>query len=274
MARLQNPRHAPEPEAHFTRNRVVVIGAALLAMQVAAALVWLVMSTMSKNLEMSMLLPIREVAFVGNMQRVSAAELNRVAGGIRGSMLRTDLNEVKAAVKQVHWVRNADVRRRFPGTLEVSIEEHGPFARWKTVDAAGGTLVNTFGEVFEATHEGTLPVFSGPQGTSREVLAAYRAFKSQLSGTGLEPAAISLSARRAWQIKLDNGTTLELGRGEAGERLARYAKAFPMVAVLRSANARIDMRYQSGMALKVADAKPAKNTVDAPKPAKKVTTKT
>lgn len=274
MARLQNPRHAPEPETHFTRNRVVVIGAALLAMQVAAALVWLAMSSVSKNVDLSMLLPIREVTIVGSMQRVSAAELNRVAGGIRGSMLRTDLNEVKAAMKQVHWVRSADVRRRFPGTLEVSIEEHGPFARWKTEDAAPGTLVNTFGEVFEAPHDGFLPVFSGPQGTSREVLAAYTAFKSQLASTGLEPAAISLSARRAWQIKLDNGTTLELGRGEAGERLARYVKTYPMVTALRSANARIDMRYQSGMALRVAEVKPAKEPVVAPKTAKKATTKT
>ena len=128
------PRHAPEPEAHFSRNRIVVIAASLLAMVVAAALGWLLMVTLPKQWGTTQMLPIREVTFVGAMQRVNASELKRVAGGIRGSMLRTDLAEVKAAVGQLAWVRHVDVRRRFPSTLEVSVEEHEPFAHWKSVE--------------------------------------------------------------------------------------------------------------------------------------------
>ena len=259
-------RHAPESGAHFTRNRVVVIAASLLAMLVAAVLVWLLMTTLPKKSDSALMLPIREVTFVGDMHRVDADELKRIAGGIRGSMLRTDLNEVKAAIRQVHWVRNADVRRRFPSTLEVSIEEHLPFAQWQAADTEHGFLVNTFGEVFEAELDETLPGFSGPSGTSKEVLATYTAFKSQLAVIGRSPLAISLSARRAWQIKLDNGAILQLGRSEAGERLNRYVRAYAAVPALQSANARVDMRYQSGMAVKVA-------TDNTPKSVKKKTTK-
>ena len=220
------------------------------------------------------MLPIRAVTFVGGMQRVDAAELQRIAGGIRGSMLRTDLNEVKAAIKQVHWVRNAEVRRRFPATLEVSVEEHQPFARWQVADAEQDSLVNTFGEVFDADSDQVLPIFSGPQGTSREVLASYTAFKSQLSAIGRVPLSVALSARRAWQLRLDNGAALELGRAEAVERLNRYVKAYPVVPALQLANARVDLRYQSGMALKVADAKPdALTTQITRKSTKKITTK-
>ena len=246
------PRHAPEPTAHFTRNRVAVIAASLLAMIVAAVLVWLTLTTLPKKFDSALMLPIREVVFVGDMQHVDASELKRIAGGIRGSMLRTDLNDVKAAISQIHWVRSADVRRRFPSTLEVSIEEHLPFAQWQVADAEHGFLVNTFGEVFEAELDEALPGFSGPPGTSKEVLATYTAFKSQLAVIGRSPLAISLSARRAWQIKLDNGATLQLGRSEAGERLDRYVRVYAAVPALQSANARIDMRYQSGMAVKVA----------------------
>ncbi len=252
------PRHAPEPAAHFTRNRVVVIAASLLAMLVAAVLAWLAMGALSKNVNSTPMFPIGEVTFIGDMQRVDAAELKRVAGGIRGSMLQTNLNDVKAAIKQVHWVRNADVRRRFPATLEVSVEEHRPFARWKTGDSEQGLLVNTFGEVFEAELDQPLPVFSGPEGTAKEVLANYDKFKSRLAAISQTPSSIALSARRAWQVVLDNGTSLELGRIEAGERLNRYVRAYAAVPALQMANARIDMRYQSGMALKVADAKPIK----------------
>ena len=252
MPRQPQPRHAPEPTAHFTRNRVVVIVASLLAMLVAAAFVWLAMANLPKSADSSLMLPIREVTFVGDMQRVDASELKRVAGGIKGSMLHTDLNDVKAAIRQVRWVRNADVRRRFPAMLEVSVEEHQPFAKWKTADAEQGSLVNTFGEVFEADLDTPLPIFSGPPGSAKEVLASYTAFKSQLAAIGISPVEVALSARRAWQIRLDNGASLQLGRSEAGIRLARYVRAYPVVPVLQLANARVDMRYQSGLAVKAA----------------------
>ena len=260
------PRHTPEPVPHFTRNRVVVIGASLLAMLFAAALVWVVMATLPKKWDAAQMLPIRDVTFVGDIKRVDAHELKRIAGGIRGSMLRTDLAEVKAAVKKIPWVRDADVRRRFPSTLEVSVEEHEPYAHWKSTDGEKRNVVNTRGEVFKADLDAPLPIFSGPPGTSKEVLATYAAFTAQLAAIGRSPTELSLSPRRAWQIKLDNGASLALGRSEAAERLSRYVRAYPVVAALQLANARIDMRYQSGMAIKTAQE-------NSPKPIKKTTTK-
>jgi cell division protein FtsQ len=256
------PRHAPEPAAHFTRNRVVVIGASLLAMLFAAALVWVVMATLPKKWDAAQMLPIRDVTFVGDMTRVDASELKRIAGGIRGSMLRTDLAEVKAAVKKIQWVRDADVRRRFPSTLEVSIEEHQPYAHWKSTESEKRSVVNTRGEVFKADLDAPLPIFSGPPGTSKEVLASHSAFTTQLAAVGRVPTELSLSARRAWQIKLDNGTSLELGRSEAAERLSRYVKAYPVVAALQLANARVDMRYQAGIAVRAAIDGTAKKTTN------------
>lgn len=266
------PRHAPEPTAQFTRNRVVVLGASVAAMVVAAVLAWLALAKIPNSMDSVSMSPIREVTFVGDLQRVDTAELNRVAGGIRGSMLQTNLNDVKAAIKQVRWVRNADVRRRFPSTLEISLEEHRPYAKWKDGDAEQALLVNTFGEVFEAELDTVLPIFSGPQGTSKDVLANYAIFKSQLAVIGLVPLSIVLSARRAWQLRLDNGALLELGRAEASERLHRYLSAYPVVSALKMPNLHIDMRYQSGMAVRISDANPTRPAAGAaPKSTKKAT---
>ena len=87
------PRHAPQATVHFARNRVVVIAASLLAMLVAAALVWLAMGALS-NSAASPTFPILQVTFVGEMQRVDRAALESVAGGIRGSMLQTRANSL------------------------------------------------------------------------------------------------------------------------------------------------------------------------------------
>ena len=40
-------------------------------------------------------------------------------------------------------------------------------------------------------------------------------------------AQISLSPRFAWQVKLDNGMVLELGREEMQQRLARFVAVYP-----------------------------------------------
>lgn len=253
----------------LTRKRGVVIGVALLAMALAAAGAWLTISFVSREAAQVNLLPIRSVSFVGDLKRVDQDELKRIAGGIQtigGSMLRTDLNQVKAVVRQVEWVRDAEVRRRFPGTLEIQIEEHKPFARWQfsngDVDAEQSLLVNTFGEVFAADTEDPLPLLSGPADSAVEVMTQWLAFGRQLDALGtasaeLRPAELRLSPRRAWQLKLVNGSTLELGRNDAAARLARFVRAVPQVPALQLASARVDLRYQSGLAVRGVLAKPA-----------------
>jgi cell division protein FtsQ len=239
------------------RKRLVVIGAAFAAMLVAGGAAWVAIVAVSKEAAQLNLLPIRAVTFAGTtgeLKRVDADELKRIAGAIQnmdGSMLRTDLNQVKAAVRQVEWVRDAEVRRRFPATLEIHIEEHLPFARWQVAsDAAQSLLVNTVGEVFEAELDDTLPVFSGPKDSSREMMANYLGFKAQLAAIQQVPSEVRLSPRRAWQLKLENGSTLQLGRSDAAARLARYVRAYPGIAALQAANARVDLRYQTGLAVR------------------------
>jgi cell division protein FtsQ len=245
----------------FMRKRLVVIGAAFAAMLVAGGSAWLAINALSTGAVRMNLLPIRTVTFSGvsgALKRVDAGDLNRIAGAIRnmgGSMLHTDLNQVKAAVSQVEWVRSAEVRRRFPDTLEVRIEEHTPFARWQVAsEAEQSLLVNVLGEVFEAELDDRLPVFGGPKDSAREVMTNYFAFKSQLAAIQQVPSEVRLSPRRAWQLKLENGGTLELGRSDAAMRLARYVRAFPTIATLQTANTRVDLRYQTGLAVRVAAA--------------------
>jgi len=67
---------------------------------------------------------------------------------------------------------------------------------------------------------------------------------------GRAPKELRLSSRRAWWMKLDNGTTLELGRSDANARLARYISAYKQLAALQATNAHIDLRYQSGLAVR------------------------
>src|SRR6185503_18199752 len=125
------------------------------------------------------------------------------------------------AFQKLTWVRRADVRRQWPARLEVAIEEHVALARW-----GGNALVNTHGEVFAGRQAGELPLFAGPDGTAREITIQYRYFTRSLEAIGAAPVQVRVSPRRAWQLKLDNGMTLELGREQVEERLTRFVGAY------------------------------------------------
>lgn len=66
---------------------------------------------------------------------------------------------------------------------------------------------------------------------------------------------MSLSAREAWQLKMEDGLTIELGhdQGKApiDERLARFVGYYPKARAQLNMNvAVVDLRYPSGFALR------------------------
>ena len=126
----------------------------------------------------------------------------------------------------------------------MAIEEHQPLARW-----GAAALVNNHGEVFEAAYDATLPVFSGPAGTSREIALQYDALRRTFAAIGRAPVQVRLSPRRAWQVQLDDGMTLEIGREQVESRLARFVAAYQRTLVpLARRIDYVDLRYANGFA--------------------------
>lgn len=249
-------------------QRMVVIGATLLAMVVAAGGVWAALGVMP---DLGKSLPVREVVFVSAtkapLSEIDGDSLKRVADALqtRGArMLQLDLIALKNGVKQIAWVRDANVRRQFPSTIVVAIEEHRPVATWGfaappvpvTEDAEinlQSLLVNSYGEVFRAVisdeRKATLPMLDGPDGSATEVLEKYAAMIAPLAAIDRAPKKLLMSARRAWQVTLDDGGRLQLGRNDSELRLLRYVRAYPQVVALQKAGTDVDLRFQSGFAI-------------------------
>jgi cell division protein FtsQ len=216
-------------------------------------------------------LPVREVIFTSStslpLSEIENDALKRVADAIQtrqATMLQLDLASLRTDIKQLPWVREAYVRRQFPASIVVSIEEHKPSATWiadsimpVVADATTSTqslLVNSYGELFNAVisdeRKWLLPQLGGPEGSSTEVLAKFAALMPPLKTIEHTPTKLMLTARRAWQVTLANGSELQLGRGETEERLNRFIQAYPQVAALQVANSGVDLRYQSGFTIR------------------------
>lgn len=196
--------------------------------------------------------PVREVLVVGDVSHVTRNQIDAVVRGeLRGNFFTIGLERSRAAFEKLPWVRRVHVRRQWPGRLEVTFEEHTALARW-----GEDGLVNTFGELFVAASDDPLPLLTGPADSSHEVAERFQRFRQTLEPTGHEIAEVSLSARRAWRIRLDDGTTLELGRDLVQPRLERFVANWgEFAAVARHAATVVDLRYPNGFAVRGRDAR-------------------
>jgi len=204
---------------------------------------------------------IKVVSIKGTITHISPQMLQAVgAQAGRGNFFTVDMKNVQTEFEKVTWVRSASVRRIWPDRLEVTLEEHVPFARWGT-DA----LLNMQSEVFhaqytDAEHADELPHFSGPAGSEREVAEAYQDFRGILQQAELQLRDLSLSPRRAWEVKLKSGMVLELGRVEMRERLTRFVEVNKVEPELRMHRGRADLRYSNGFALRLVGSAMPKET--------------
>lgn len=189
------------------------------------------------------------------LRYVHEPALRSVVGDrVGGNFFLIDLQSVREAFENVPWVRRATVRRIWPDSLHVTLEEHRAFAIWNSTG-----LMNTHGEPFaanldEAEEERALPRLSGPAGTERLVLERYLEMVQALKPLKLLPEQLDLSARRAWSARLSDGSTLLLGRDQGisiPERLAVWVEVYPKVAERIGQRAHtVDLRYPNGFAIR------------------------
>ena len=205
------------------------------------------------------LFAVGSVRLEGDLQRnnVTTVRANALPH-LSGNFFTMDLEKARDAFEQVPWVRHAMVRRVWPNRLIVTLEEHQPVALWAG-DENSDKMVNSHGEVFEANvgdvEDEGLPEFSGPDGSSAQVLAMYHRLLPVLQQLGSEVTGLALSGRGSWKVELESGAAVELGRGteeEVIERTARFVRTVPTVerkfhAPLESA----DLRHAEGYAVKL-----------------------
>jgi cell division protein FtsQ len=221
------------------------IARAVAAIGVASVIaygVWYAFETFSSA-------PVRRVVFSGDAPKLVRADLEAFAESIRGLPASgPSLAAIRDAARRLAWVRDATVRRRFPDTVEVAFEAHEPLARWS--DEA---LVSVRGEVFTVEFAGALPRFRGNANAAAAMAHEYPAIAQALEPLAAKVAELRLSPRGAWEVVLDSGLVVALGRGDIHGRLARFVAAWPRLPDEARSTTRADLRYGTGFALRLVE---------------------
>ncbi len=231
----------------YTRNRgfangmLVVVALFLMA---SGGIAWVCMGIVANDRW-----PIRWLEINGTFQRVSAEQLRAsMTPLIDQSFFTMDLQELRDAARRISWVSAVDVRKVWPDSVVVSVEEYTPLAHWNR-----GQLISGQGEAFsvpEADEIQGLPWLQGPQERLGEVLQTWTEFSDLLVPMGLEIQRLNLDRRGAWSMQLSNGTLVQLGRDSARERLNRLLSSWDSLMREQSVPPQgIDLRYTNGFAV-------------------------
>jgi cell division protein FtsQ len=194
--------------------------------------------------------PIQRVIVTGRLQRVSALDVEQVVrANLHGAGLVTvNLAQIGAGLRALPWVEAAAVQRSWPRGLRIEIAEQTAVARW---NEAG--LVNAHGQLFVSETRFVppeLPQLSGPTGSEAEVTTRYLATQGRLTEVGLRLVSLELDARGAWELTLDDGVHVRLGRQQVDERFERFmAVAAKLVSQRAGDIAYVDLRYDNGFAV-------------------------
>ncbi len=193
--------------------------------------------------------PISAIRIEGPFQRVSALQIEEaISGELDQGFLSADLSQIQETIVALPWIDKANVLRRWPATIEISVTEQIPAATW-----GDSGLLNTRGELFvtRARHvPAELPRLSGPEGQYALVATRYLDLREKLMPMGLDVRRVEVDARGAWEITLANGIDIRLGRRDISERIQLFLDVASSIVTRREQEiAFVDMRYSNGFTI-------------------------
>jgi cell division protein FtsQ len=194
------------------------------------------------------LLPLKVVRTDGKFRYMQRQDLEQaVAGLTRDGFLMVDVAAIRDRARTLPWVDRVSVRRVWPDSLQLWVEEHVPLSRWQEK-----AMLNVRGEVFRpkyGTIPAGLPLLSGPDGSEQELARHYMEVKVRLGSMGLEIEEMKMDERRAWSMRLDSGAVIRLGSKDLKHRLARFYSIYPLLQADKRQLQEVDLRYTNGFAV-------------------------
>ncbi len=198
--------------------------------------------------------PIRELRLEGQFVRLDPARVQEIIVAELGdNYFSLDLAHIEKAVEALPWARQARVRRSWPNSLGVAIEEHQPVAKWGEQH-----WLNRQAEIIwlgdEVAIDG-LVTLHGPPGIAGELWHRYNEWAPMLRTADLELLSIDVDDRFAWtlQVGRPDGGQAEVLLGTDGElherRLRRLVNAYAELQKQAGTVLVMDLRYPNGMAI-------------------------
>jgi cell division protein FtsQ len=225
-------------------------------MIIFAVMLVVVVSTLSVNYQQIAAFvnrPITKVVAENQLQKLDEQEISAMLRPFMGEgFFNFKVDQVKQLLEQHPWIERAAVKRQWPDSLSLVLDEEIAIARWGETE-----LLNNKGEIFRPPGaEGlvSLPKLMGPLDSQIVVMQQYQLISQVVSPTGLRLTGLGLSSRGSWDLELNESMQITAGRSEVIERIKRFVEFYATQPALQTAAIKsIDLRYDNGIAVKNAE---------------------
>lgn len=196
---------------------------------------------------------ITEVKVAGHNETSEIDVLSVLNLNSNSSLIGFDTDAARSRLSEMPWVASVEVTKLYPNALSVAIEERKPFAIWQHDEEL--SLIEEDGRIivpFAHQEFASLPLVTG-FGAEREAkylvpaVAAIPELKSRVK-------AQMLVAGRRWDIRLDNGVTIQLPQGDPALALKQLAQMDSATGLLSKDIELVDLRIPGRVAVRLTGA--------------------
>ena len=198
--------------------------------------------------------PVSRISFIGEFRHVDKSVLQAdVQPYVGKNFFAIDLRKLEKSLRDIDWVSDVTVSRRWPDSLLISVKEQRLIAAWN--DKYWVTSDANVVEMPGLNMKG-LPRWYGPQGTQVLVQLRHHQFSNLLADVGMQLKQLTYSQRGAWQLTAFNDSrneqvNIRLGRLDMKDRLYRFTRAYGQtLGKLEQRLVSVDLRYPNGFAVK------------------------
>jgi len=156
-----------------------------------------------------------------------------------------ELNDIAQTVNHIPWVKSAQVKKIWPDTILVNIQEQSPVARWGKTQ-----LISANGEVFapgDLQGFDHLPHLIGNELQREEITRFYDQATQTLRDSDLNISVLNMTSAFEWRIQFDNGLLVILSAKQGLGRIKEFRDVYQKHISPKLENiAHVDLRYDSG----------------------------
>ncbi|OUS31674.1 hypothetical protein A9Q99_03655 [Gammaproteobacteria bacterium 45_16_T64] len=194
--------------------------------------------------------PIKTVKVIGEFRFVERQKLEKVLNiYLTDNFFQVDLDSVKEKAEALPWIEQAWVKKSWPDTVELTLQERRPLASW-----GKGQLISERKEIFDGERIGQLdklPTLYGADDYASLIVDRFLDMESLLSSIDLSIQTIELEERFSWRVVLREGITLVISEERCLEKLNGFVGLYQRMPELdRTDIKQVDLRYDNGLAIK------------------------
>lgn len=190
------------------------------------------------------------VELVGRLNVVDAEKLARELVWVKEeSFFSLDVQRVHQRIQNMPLVEQLSVRKRWPDTLVIHIQEAVPVAVWN-----GDQILTASGKLFpvgklneETSFVGGLMKLNGSKASAELAIRSYRRIQQAINVHELTIDSMTVSGVGAIDVRLSNEWLVSLGRKDIDSRLDRLMLLLSTLD--QHEVARVDFRYGNAAAV-------------------------